>query len=186
MRASDRLMDQLQTVGLNEHPPVSLAWTSGAVGTFSLPLSLSEPFILLAVDPGGANQMQWTPARFSDMAEVALARGERPVLIGEHESLDIVKAVKDAVGDVVDLCGKASHVKTVFLAWAAVAAIGADNGLRHLIAPAGYRSVVLYGPGSDAALSGHRGPDVTILLRHDLASITAAEVLQALRSGAVA
>jgi len=46
--------------------------------------------------------------------------------------------------------------------------------------------VVLYDPGSDAALAGHRGPEVTILRRHDLAAITAAEVMQQLAIGAVA
>ncbi len=183
MHTSDRLMSQLESAGILEHPPVSLAWVSRAVGTFSLPISLSEPFVLMAVDPGGANQTQWTPARFADMAEIAFARGQRPVLVGEQEAPDIAEAVKDVVSESVDLCGKASHVEVVFLSWAAVSAVGTDNGTMHLIATAGCKSVVLYDPGSDAALSGHRGPDVTILRRHNLASITAAEVVQALKSG---
>ncbi len=183
MHTSDRLMGQLEAAGVEDHPPISLAWVSRAVGTFSLPLSLSEPFILLAIDPGGKQGAQWTPAYYADMAEFAFARGQRPVMIGEFESPDIVEAVKDVVSDSVDLCGKASHVETVFLAWAAVGAIGTDNGTMHLITTAGCRSIVLYDPGSDAALQGHRGPDVTILRRHNLASITAAEVVQALKSG---
>ncbi len=186
MHISSRLMNQLETISLNEHPPVTLAWVSRAVGTFSLPVSLSEPFILLATDPGGANGVQWTPERFSEIAEVAFARGERPVIVGEQRSEDIVDAIKDVASDAVDLCGQASYVECVFLAWAAAAAIGTDNGLMHLIAAAGCRSVVLYDPGSDAALSGHRGPDVTILRRHDVVFITAAEVEQALKGGAIA
>ena len=51
MHISDRLMSQLVAAGIEEHPPVSLAWVSRAVGTFSLPLSLSEPFILLRLTP---------------------------------------------------------------------------------------------------------------------------------------
>ena len=117
------------------------------------------------------------------MAEFAFARGQRPVLIGEYESPDIVEAVMDVLSDSVDLCGKASHVEAVFLAWAAVAAIGMDNGTMHLITTVGCKSFVMYDPGSDAALQGHRGPDVTILQRHHLASITAAEVVQVLKSG---
>jgi len=118
------------------------------------------------------------------MAEIAFARGERPVLVGEQEAPEISEVVRDVVAETVDLCGKASHVEMVFLAWAANSAVGPDNGLMHLITTAGCKGVVLYDPGSDAALCGHRGPDVTILRRHDLASITAAEVVQALKSGA--
>lgn len=182
MHFSDRLMSQLEAAGLYERPPVSLAWVSRAVGTFTLPISLSEPFVLLAVDPGGAGGVQWTPAQYADVAEVAFVKGERPVLIGETDSPGITEAVQDTVSEVVNLCGRVSYVETVFLAWAANAAIGTDNGLMHLITAAGCASVVLYDPGSDAALMGHRGPDVTILRRHDLAAITVAEVVQALKN----
>ena len=182
MHASDRLMTQLQAAGISEHPPISLAWVSHAVGTFALPISLSEPFVLLAVDPGGEKQAQWASSRYADMAEIAFARGERPVLVGEQEAPEVSEAVRDVVAETVDLCGKASHVEVVFLAWAANSAVGPDNGIMHLITTAGCKSVVLYDPGSDAALHGHRGPDVTILRRHDLAAITAAEVVQTLKN----
>jgi|TARA_B110000438_G_C15809140_1_gene648800 ADP-heptose:LPS heptosyltransferase len=113
------------------------------------------------------------------MAEVAFPRGERPALIGECQAPDIVEDVHEITPVAVNLCGHASLVEIVFLVWAATSAIGTDNGLMHLIAAAGCHSIVLYDPGSDAALSGHRGPDVTILRRHHLASITAAGVVQA-------
>lgn len=179
---SDGLMAQLEVAGISEHPPASLAWVSRSVGTFSLPLSLSEPFVLFAVDPGGANGVRWTPNRYAEMAEVAFAKGERPVLVGEQDAADISEAVIDIIPEAINLCGQASHIELVFLAWAASSAIGTDNGFMHLIAAAGCRSIVLYDPGSDAALSGHRGPEVTILRRHDLAAITAAEVVQALKN----
>ena len=183
MHTSDRMEDQLALAGLMEKPPVSLAWVSRSVGTFSLPVSLSEPFVLIAVDPGGARGAQWSPARCVEVAELVTARGERAVLISEKPAEDITEAIRDVVPDAIDLCGKASHVEAVFMAWAAVAAVGNDNGLMHLISASGCRSVVLYDPGSDAALSGHRGPDVTILRRHDLSAITAAEVMQQLTIG---
>ena len=110
---------------------------------------------------------------------MAFPRGERPALIGECQAPDIVEDVHEITPVAVNLCGHASLVEIVFLVWAATSAIGTDNGLMHLIAAAGCHSIVLYDPGSDAALSGHRGPDVTILRRHHLASITAAEVVQA-------
>ena len=186
MHVSDRMMDQLASAGLEENPPVSLAWVSRSVGTFSLPVSLSEPFVLIAVDACDANGAQWTPTRCVELAELITARGNRAVLISEAASEPIREAVLESVPDAVDLCGKASHIEIVFLAWAAVAAVGNDNGLMHLISAAGCRSIVLYDPGSDAALAGHRGPDVTILRRHDLAAITAPEVMQRLDAGSVA
>lgn len=186
MHVSDRMMDQLVHAGLEDNPPASLAWVSRSVGTFSLPISLSEPFVLITVDACEANGAQWTPARCMELAELITARGNRAVLVGETAADPIREAVLDSVPDAVDLCGKASHVEVVFLAWAAVSAVGNDNGLMRLISAAGCRSIVLYDPGSDAALAGHRGPDVTILRRHDLAAITAPEVMQRLDAGSAA
>jgi len=183
---SDSLMTQIGVAGISEHPPASLAWVSRSVGTFALPLSLSEPFILFAIDPGGVNGVQWTPDHYAEMAAVSSARGERPVLIGEKKAQHITEAVVEVVPETINLCGQASYIELVFLAWAASCAIGADNSFMHLLAAAGCRSVVLYDPGSDAALSGHRGPDVTILRRHTLASIAVAEVVQALNSKTIA
>jgi len=186
MHISERLMDQLSEAGIEARPPISLAWVSRAVGTFSLPISLSEPFVLIAIDPGGRDSAQWSPARCVEFAELVTARGHRAVLVGDHKMPSYTETLAERVPDAVDLCGQASYVEMVFLAWAALAAVGNDSGLMHLIAASGCRSIVLYDPGSDAALNGHQGPDVTILRRHDLSAITAAEVMQRLSSEAVA
>ena len=86
----------------------------------------SEPLILFIVDPGGINGVQWTPARY---AEMAFALCERPVLVGEGQAPDIVEAVHEITPEAVNLCGHASLVEIVFLAWAATSAIVTDNGL---------------------------------------------------------
>lgn len=177
MHASDRVMDQLNSAGLSERPPVSMAWVSRAVGTFSLPVSLSEPFVIMAIDEGGRNRARWGLETCIEMAELISAAGHRVVLVGEQDHEEISEPVLDAVPESVSLCGQASHVEMVFLAWAAASAVGYDNGLMHVIATAGCKSVVLYDPGSDAALAGHRGPDVTILRRHSLDAIAAVEVM---------
>ena len=62
---------------------------------------------------------------------------------------------------------------------AATAAVGPDNGIMHLAAVAGCRSVVLYDQASDPALVGQRGATVTILRRPRLMDIPAAEVIAA-------
>lgn len=177
MHATDQIMDQLASAGLGQKPPVSMAWVSRAVGTFSLPVSLSDPFVLLSMDEGGAYKASWSLERCIEFAELVSAAGHRLVMVGERHHNELTEALLDAVPDAVDLCGRASHVEVVFLAWAAVAALGYDNGLMHLITAAGCKSVVLYDPGSDAALTGHHGPDVTILRRHSLDAISAVEVM---------
>lgn len=186
MHVSDRLMDQLAEAAIAQQPPVSMAWVSRAVGTFSLPVSLSEPFVLMALDPGGANQAQWSASRCVELAELITAGGHRVVLVAEHSQDLIAEDVIESVPDAVNLCGTASHIEVVFLAWAAVGAVGYDNGLMHLTATAGCKSVVLYDPGSDAALAGHRGPDVTILRRHSLDAISAVEVMHCFDDMAIA
>lgn len=177
MHESDRAMDQLAEAGIDQQPPVSVAWVSRAVGTFSIPVSLSEPFMLFAIDPGGAYQAQWPVSRCIEMAELIAAGGHRVVLVGEYNQDEIGSAVTESVPDTINLCGTASHIEIVFLAWAAAGAVGYDNGLMHLTTTAGCKSVILYDPGSDAALTGHRGPDVTILRRHNLDAISAVEVM---------
>lgn len=177
MHVSERVMDQLSAAGLTQDPPVSMAWVSRAVGTFSLPVSLSDPFVLMSIDPGGLNGAQWSLERCIELAELISAVGHRVVLVAEQAHDDIAEAVIENLPDAVNLCGTATHVEVVFLAWAAVWAVGYDNGLMHVITAAGCKSVVLYDPGSDAALTGHRGPDVTILRRHSLDAISAVEVM---------
>lgn len=186
MHASERVMDQLAEAGLTQDPPISMAWVSRAVGTFSLPVSLSEPFVLMSIDSGGLNGAHWSLDRCIELAELISAAGHRVVLVGEQAHGDIAEAVIEALPEAVNLCGKATHVEVVFLAWAAVWAIGYDNGLMHVITTAGCKSVVLYDPGSDAALAGHRGPDVTILRRHSLDAISAVEVMHGVGDMSVA
>lgn len=186
MHVSDRTMDQLSEAGLTQDPPVSMAWVSRAVGTFSLPVSLSDPFVLMSIDPGGLNGAQWSLERCIELAELISAAGHRVVLVGEQTHEDIAEAVIEVLPEAVNLCGKATHVEVVFLAWAAVWAVGYDNGLMHVITTAGCKSIVLYDPGSDAALAGHRGPDVTILRRHSLDAISAVEVMHGIGDMSVA
>ena len=61
--------------------------------------------------------------------------------------------------------------------------MGPDNGIMHLVAVAGCKSVVLYDQSSDPALVGPRGSTVTILRRPRLADIPVAEVIAAALKG---
>jgi ADP-heptose:LPS heptosyltransferase len=102
------------------------------------------------------------------------------VAVGWNPSEDLA-ALKAACPSLVDLVGKVSLNELVFMAWAAAGAVGTDNGIMHLAAGAGCRSVVLYDDQSDPALVGQRGSRVTILRRPHLNGIPASEVLAALK-----
>lgn len=185
LHETDRILDQLNEAGVEERPPATVAWASRAVDAFRITFDLGTAFTLIAPDPPGNRRTAWPADRIADLARAIAERGRRPVLVGETRDPAMLEEVTALVPDAVDLCGRASHVELVFLAWAADAAAGLDNGVMHLIAAAGCRSVVLYGPGSDPALNGHRGPGVMVLRRHELAAITAWEVAEALdRPGA--
>jgi ADP-heptose:LPS heptosyltransferase len=83
----------------------------------------------------------------------------------------------------IDLSGKGNLNELVLVAWAATAAIGPDNGIMHLIAVAGCKSVVLYDQASDPALVGPRGSAVTILRRPRLTEVPVGEVIAAAVKG---
>lgn len=102
------------------------------------------------------------------------------MLIGLNVPGEIVRTVAEFCPGAVDLSGRSTVNEMVFLAWAATAAAGPDNGVMHLTAAAGCRTLVLYNGASDPALVGQRGTRVTILRRPRLADIPTSEVLAAL------
>lgn len=93
---------------------------------------------------------------------------------------ELCEVVQEMCPSTIDLTGKATVNELVFLAWAATAAVGPDNGVMHLMAAAGCRSVVLFNGASDPALVGQRGARVTILRRPQLSEVLIGEVLASL------
>ena len=86
-------------------------------------------------------------------------------------------AIARAIPAALNLTGQTSFGDLADLGRAARFAIGNDTGPMHLLAAAGCRSVVLFSRDSDPALCAPRGPDVRVLRRPALASLTVATVL---------
>lgn len=176
MHLRDQWVHQLRVADIQIVPAAELSWVARRVTAFNVPFKMNEPYILVAVEPGpGGN---WP--RVGEFCRLAAAEGRVVVAVGFAPSADL-EAAKQACPGLVDLVGQASLNELVFMAWAAAGAVGADNGLMHLIAGAGCRSVVLHDGLSDPALVGQRGSRVTILRRPQLGGIPVAEVLAALK-----
>ncbi|MSO72528.1 MAG: lipopolysaccharide heptosyltransferase family protein [Rhodospirillaceae bacterium] len=120
--------------------------------------------------------------RYGELARTLTASGQIPVIVGPDVPAEVVATIMDFCPSAVDLSRRTTVNETVFLAWAATAAVGPDNGAMHLAAAAGCRTVVLYDGASDPALVGHRGGRVAILRRPRLSEISVGEVLVTLET----
>lgn len=178
MHMADRWAAQLKVAGIGAILRPDLSWVARQVRSFAVPFRMTEPFVLLAPAPGpGA---PWPAERYGELARLLAESGQIPVIVGPDVSAEVTAAIADTCPEAVDLTGRATVNETVFLAWAATAAIGPDNGVTHLTAAAGCRTVVLYNGDSDPALVGQRGPRVSILRRQTLAQVPVGEVVAVL------
>lgn len=183
MHVCDQWARQLQAAGIPMIPPSDLSWVARRVTAFNVPFRMSEPYVLVAADPGPGGP--WP--RLAAFAAQAAGEGRVPVAIGladpdtDPGAVERVAGLADACPGLVDLVGRVSVSEMVFLMWAAAGAVGADTGVMHLAAASGCRSVILYDGRSDPARAGQRGARTTILRRPRLDDIPVAEVLAALR-----
>lgn len=180
MHIADRWAAQLKVAGIPATLRPDLSWVARYVKSFTLPFRMTEPFVMVAATPG-PGPAPWSPAQYGALAAALAAEGQRPVLVDLKPRPDLAEAMADHNPACIDLSGKGSLNELILLAWAATAAIGPDNGIMHLAAVAGCRSVVLYDQASDPALVGQRGATVTILRRPRLMDIPAAEVIAAIK-----
>lgn len=175
MHLRDQWANQLRVGGIPMVPATDLSWVARRVTSFNVPFRMNEPYLIVAVDPGPGGP--WP--RLAEFARLAAPEGR--VLVAVGTATEGLADLKTACPKLIDLVGKATLNELVFMAWAAAGAVGTDNGIMHLTAGAGCRSVVLYDGSSDPALVGQRGSRVTILRRPHLGGIPANEVLAALK-----
>lgn len=178
MHTLDRQAEQLRMAGIAEVEPPSLDWLSAEIDE----LRPDRPFALFVA--GGAAhrpEKRWPADRFAALAGRLKARGLRPVLIGTGADADTNRAIMAACPSAHDLTGRTDLGQIASLARASTGAVGNDTGPMHIIAVADAPSLVLFSGASDPALCAPRGPGVEILVRTDLADLSAAEVEAHLR-----
>ncbi len=177
MHTLERQAEQLAMAGIPETPFPDLSWLDADVTALAPP----APFVLLV--PGGAAHRpgkRWPAERYAALARMLLERGATPVVLGTVAEAEAVDAILAAAPGTVSLAGRTGFAEIAALARRAAGAVGNDTGPMHLIALAGCPSLALYGPQSDPALCGQRGPRAAILAVPDLARLTVAEVAERL------
>lgn len=178
MHLADRWAAQVKVAGIGAILRPDLSWVARQVTSFAVPFRMTEPFVMIAASPGpGA---AWSAETTGELASELMDAGQTPVLVGLDVPAELCAAVQEICPATVDLTGKATVNELVFLAWAATAVVGPDNGVMQLAAAAGCRTVVLFNSASDPALVGPRGARVTILRRPSLAEISVGEVIASL------
>jgi ADP-heptose:LPS heptosyltransferase len=175
MHVVDRLQDQLRAAGVYEFLPADVSWAARQVREFSAPFRLNQPFAMLCLDTEGGEA--WPAERQAALAEWLASRKLTPLLVGFSEHAALAEQITQRCPDAIDITGKAPVIDTVFLAWAAVAAVGGDCAVMHLAAAANCRCVLLYGAGSDPAVDAPRGQRTQVLHRPRLAEIQTSELL---------
>jgi len=169
----ERLAGQLRQAGIAAVPAADLSWCRGDIGRFGLP----SDFVVLV--PGSAphrGAKRWPASHYQALAEALRGRGLMPVIVGSAAEAPIARAIPAAL----NLTGQTSFGDLAGLARAARFAVGNDTGPMHLLTAVGCPCVVLFSHDSDPALCAPRGPDVRVLRRPDLASLTVETVLAAL------
>ncbi len=175
MHVSDRLQDQLKVAGVYEVLKADVSWAARQVREFSAPFRMNQPFAMLMLDH--ETEDAWPPERYAGLAEWLTSRKLTPLLMGFANHPHLVDEITRRCPDAIDLTGKAPVIDTVFLSWAAAAAIGPASAAMHIAAIANSRCVVLFGAGSDPAIDGPRGSRVQVLNRAHLAQIGTGEIL---------
>jgi len=175
MHCVDRLQDQLRVAGVFEHLPADVSWAARQVRDFSAPFRMNQPFAMLCLD--NETDEAWPIDRFAALAEWFASRKLTPLLVGFNEHTELAERIAQRCADAIDITGKAPLIDTVFLAWAAAAAVGPNCAAMHIAAIAHCRSIVLCGGKSDPAVEGPRGQRVQVLSRPHIAEIGTPEIL---------
>jgi ADP-heptose:LPS heptosyltransferase len=175
MHAFDIHAAQLRIAGIPEVPPPDLAWLDEDTRSLGLPSRIA----LLV--PGSAPHRpakRWPARLYGQLANRLLEAGILPVVIGAASEQHLADAIRAICPKARDLTGQTTLFTIAGLARRAELAVGNDTGPMHVIAMVGCRSVSLFSDESNPARSAPRGPDVTVLHRPDLATLTVDEVGQ--------
>nr|WP_283949634.1 glycosyltransferase family 9 protein [Limobrevibacterium gyesilva] len=178
MHTLERQREQLAMAGVTAFPAPDLAWLGGKAP------ELARPYALLV--PGAAPhrpRKRWPAERYGALAEVLVARGVTPVVVGAAAEASLAAAIRAVCPQAVDLTGRTAIADIHGLARNAALAVGNDTGPMHLAAASGCACVVLFSADSDPALTAPRGPDgawPTLLRVADLSDLPVERVAEAL------
>lgn len=141
------------------------------------PQQLQEACAKFAIEPGdkllalsaGAEYgpaKRWPEPHFAEVAEEAISRGWRVLLLGSAKDAAVTHKISELVGEnnCIDLAGKTTLMEVVALLQRSSAAVTNDSGLMHIAAAVDTRLIAIYG-SSDPAFTPPLNPSAEILYR---------------------
>ena len=183
MHTRERQAGQLRDAGIVAVPPVAPDALAPLLD-HRLPVAYMSPYAVLI--PGASPhrpEKRWPAERFAALADRLLGFGLMPAIVGSAADAGLGRIVRGD-GPAGDFTGKTTLGQLAGLLADASVVIGNDTGPMHLAAALGRPCIVLFGGGSDPALTAPRLPDgrfVTVLRAPDLAGLTIDRVVAALR-----
>ena len=178
MHSLDRHADQLRDAGIAADPSATpdVSWMISNIPN----AARGRPKALLV--PGAAAHRahkRWPAERYAQLASGLIESGYDVAILGSVEERPLAQIIRSNAPAARDLTGATALIDIADLAADAALAVGNDTGPMHLIAAAGARCMVLFGPESDPALSAPRGK-VKVLRAADLADLSVETVTAAL------
>jgi ADP-heptose:LPS heptosyltransferase len=179
MHTIERQRDQLRIAGVVDAPVPDIGFLTGR----AVP-ALPERFALLV--PGASAHRpgkRWPASRYGELAQVLLARGLVPVVVGGPDEAGLAGEILAACPGAVSLVGRTALLDIFAIAARAALVVGNDTGPTHIAAAAGCPALVLFSHDSDPAMTAPRGPDgawPAVLRVKVLADLTVARVAAAL------
>lgn len=166
---------QLQALGVKVPSTLDVAWLKADISKWKLPMRMA-----LLVAGGSAHRpgKRWPVAHYARVAEMLVARGITPVLIGTTIDAVVTREIQTRVPATLDLSDQTSVAALASLARMACGALGNDTGPMHVVAATGCPSVVLFSNESDPHFVAPTGPCVEWLQRGSLSALGPDEVMQ--------
>lgn len=166
---------QLQALGVKVPSTLDVAWLKADISEWKFPARIA-----LLVAGGSAHRpgKRWPVAHYVRIAEILVARGITPVLIGTTIDAAVIREIRSRVPATLDLSDQTSVAMLASLARVACGALGNDTGPMHVVAATGCPSVVLFSGESDPLFVAPSGPCVEWLQRTSLSALSPDEVLR--------
>lgn len=137
-------------------PRPTVAVSEEAVAAARALIGAGAPYVVLHPGVGAFGPArQWPPARLAAVGQALVADGYRLVITGGGDAH--ARAAADAlrrhlgVTPALDLTGKSNISVSAAIYAGAALFIGSDNGMAHLAAAVGARSIVIFGPSNHRA-----------------------------------
>ncbi len=166
----DRNLDLLEPLGMplptNARPSLSIS-TQDEIGAGELLVSsglVERQFV--AVAPGSVwTTKRWPEERYAALIAALHTVGIRIVLIGGREDVELCRRIRtvSGIGDVIDLSGQTSVLRSAAVIRSASVLVTNDSAPLHLGAAVGTPIVAIFGATSPSFGFGPRGPRDLVL-----------------------